>query len=79
MGIPYQAIGIGLGLLLGIWAFIEAETVKGRVFIGAATVVIFLLPVVWRSAAASLISFIAWIVFAIGCYIFLRYRGVGVP
>lgn len=79
MGIPYQAIGIGLGLLLGIWAFIEAETVKGRVFIGVAMAVIFLLPVVWRSAAASLVSFICWIVFALGCYIFLRYRGVGVP
>jgi len=79
LGIPYQAIGIGLGFLLGIWAFIEAETVRGRIFIVAAMAGIFLLPVVWRSAASDLISFILWIIFAVGCYIFLKWQGVGVP
>ena len=79
MGIPYQAIGIGLGFLLGIWAFIQADSVKGRVFIASTMAVIFLLPVVWQSAAADLVSFICWIVFALGCYIYLKYRGVGVP
>ena len=79
MGIPYQAIGIGLGFLLGIWAFIVADSVKERVFIGSAMAAIFLLPVVWQSAAAGLISFICWIVFGVGCYILLKYRGVGVP
>ena len=77
MGIPYQAIGIGLGFLLGIWAFIEADTAGGRIFIASTMIVIFLLPVVWRSKAASLISFILWMVFAVGCYIFLKLRGVG--
>ena len=79
MGIPYQAIGIGLGFLLGIWAFIVADSVKGRILIASAMAVIFLLPVVWRSPAAGLISFICWVIFGLGCYIFLRYRGVGVP
>jgi len=79
LGIPYQAIGIGLGFLLGIWAFIVADTVRGRISIAAAMAGIFLLPVVWRSAAADLVSFILWIIFAVGCYIFLRWRGVGVP
>jgi hypothetical protein len=79
MGIPYQAIGLGLGFLLGIWAFIEADSVKGRVFIAAAMAAIFFLPVLWRSTASSIISFICWIVFGLGCYIFLKYRGVGVP
>jgi hypothetical protein len=78
MGIPYGAIGIGLAILLGVWAFIEADSVKGRVFIAATMVVIFSLPVVWQSAAASLISLIGWVVFGLGCYIFLRYRGAGV-
>jgi hypothetical protein len=78
VGIPYQAIGIGLGFLLGIWAFIEADSTKGRVFLATAMAAIFFLPVLWRSAAASLISFICWIVFGLGCYIFLKYRGVGV-
>jgi len=79
MGIPYQAIGIGLGFLLGIWAFIVADSVKGRVFIAATMMAIFFLPVVWQSGAARLVSFIFWMVFALGCYIFLKYRGVGVP
>jgi hypothetical protein len=79
LGIPYQAIGIGLGFLLGIWAFIVADSVRGRVFIVAAMACIFLLPVVWKSAAAGLVSFILWIIFAVGCYIFLRWQGVGVP
>lgn len=73
-----QAIGIGIGFLLGIWAFIEADTINGRIFIVSAMIVIFLLPVVWRSSVAGLVSFILWIVFGAGCYIFLRYRGVGV-
>jgi hypothetical protein len=78
MGIPYQAIGIGIGFLLGILAFIEADTINGRIFIVSAMIVIFLLPVFWRTGAASIISFICWIVFGIGCYIFLKLRGAGV-
>ncbi len=79
MGIPYQEIGIGLSFLLGIWAFIQADTVRGRVFIVSAMAAIFLLRIVWHSAAAALVSFICWVIFGFGCYIFLKYRGVGVP
>ena len=78
MGIPYQLIGIGLGLLFGIGAFIEAESIRGRVFIATAMAAVFLLPIVWQSEAASLISFICWVVFGLGCYIFSKYRGVGI-
>ncbi len=78
MGIPYQAIGIGLGILLGVWAVIEAETTTGRVFILAVMAALFLLPVVWRSGGAGLVSFILWMIFAVGCYIFLKLRGAGV-
>jgi hypothetical protein len=77
MGIPYQLIGIGFGFLLGIWAFVVADTVKGRVFIAAAMLVIFFLPVVWHTSAARLVSFVGWIIYGIGCYLFLRMRGVG--
>jgi hypothetical protein len=78
MGIPYQAIGIGIGFLLGVWAFVEAETTTGRVFIVSTMIVIFLLPAVWQSQTASFVSFICWIVFGVGCYIFLKLRGAGV-
>jgi hypothetical protein len=76
MGIPYHLIGIGIGFLLGIWAFIIAETVKGRVFIAITMTSIFFLPDVWRSPASSFVSFMGWIVFAIGCYIFIKWHGV---
>lgn len=79
MGIPYGAIGIGLGFLLGVWAFIEADTVKGRVFIAAIMLTIFFLPVVWQSAVANIVSLTGWVIFGLGCYIFLKYRGAGVP
>jgi hypothetical protein len=79
LGIPYQAIGIGLGFLLGILAFIEADTAGGRTFIASTMLVIFMLPVIWRSGAAGLVSFILWVVFGAGCYIFLKLRGAGVP
>jgi hypothetical protein len=79
LGIPYQAIGIGLGFLLGIWALIEADTFRGRIFIVGMMAGIFFLPVVWRSAASRFVSFIGWMIFAIGCFIFLKLHGVGVP
>lgn len=78
MGIPYQAIGIGIAFLLGVGAFIEAESTKGRIFIVATMAAIFFLPVVWSSSASSFISFICWIIFGVGCFIFLKWRGVGI-
>jgi hypothetical protein len=78
MGIPYQAIAIGIGFLLGIWALTQADTVKGRVFIASAMAAIFLLRIVWQSAAAEMVSFICWVVFGLGCYVFMKYRGVGI-
>ncbi len=78
MGIPYQTIGIGLAFLLGVWAFIVADSFKGRIFIAAAMAFIFFLPVLWRNAASRMISFIGWIVFGAGCVIFLKLRGVDI-
>jgi hypothetical protein len=36
------------------------------------------LRIVWHSAAAEMVSFICWVIFGFGCYIFLKYRGVGI-
>jgi hypothetical protein len=78
MGINYAAIGVGIGLLLGIWAFIEAESVKGRVFIVTTMICLFFLPVLWRRSAAFIASYAGWAVFGIGCYIFIKLHGVGI-
>jgi hypothetical protein len=71
---PYIAIGIGWGLLMGVWVFIEAESVKGRALILAIMLALFSLPIIWRRPAASLVSFFGWVVFGIACYIFIKWR-----
>ena len=78
MGINYGAICVGIGLLLGIWAFIKAESVKGRVFIVTTMICLFFMPVLWRCSAAFIASYIGWAVFGIGCYMFIKLRGVGI-
>jgi hypothetical protein len=73
--IPYAAIGLGVAAFLGVWAFIEAETVRSRAIIAAAAAAILLLPTVWHSPAGYIIRLIATMVFGIGCIVFLRWHG----
>jgi len=77
MSLIYNFIGIGLGILLGTWAFLMAETTNGRIFIVTTMAFIFFLPIVWRHQVSGFVSFFGWVVFAIGCYVFLKWRGVG--
>lgn len=76
--IPYSAIGIGIAVLLGIWAFLVAETIKQRAVIAGFAVLIFLFGALLRSMAGQVISLAGWVVYGIGCLIFLRLNGVGV-
>jgi hypothetical protein len=76
--IPYTAIGIGLALILGIWAFIEAESDRGRIFIAAVMIILFLLPVLRLTGISRLVQLIGAVVFGLGCYVFLRSRGAGI-
>lgn len=76
--IPYEGIGLGVSIFLGVWAFIEADTDRGRIFIAATMAVLFLLPKVWQGLAGSIVRLIGWTVFGIGCLIFLKYRGFGI-
>jgi len=75
MGIPYQLIGMALGLMLGVWALIVAETTEGRILIAITMAALLFLPSIWRRPAAGLISFLGWIVFGAGCYFFIKWRG----
>jgi hypothetical protein len=74
-----MAVGTGLGFLLGVWAFIVADSVGGRIFIVAAMIIIFLIRVVWSSFTGMIVTFLGWMIFAVSCYIFLKLRGVGLP
>jgi hypothetical protein len=76
--IPYAAIGIGIAVLLGIWAFLVAETIKQRTVIAGFAVLIFLFGALLRSMTGQVISLAGWVVYGIGCLIFLRLNGVGI-
>jgi hypothetical protein len=74
--IPYAAIGIGVAVLFGVWAFLVAETVKARAVIAGAAAVVFLVGALFPTPAGRLISLLAWMIYGIGCIIFLKYNGL---
>ena len=76
--IPYGTIGFGIALLVGIWAAILAETVKGRLFIIGTMVALFLLRFVPLGRAGQIIGAVGWTVFGIGAIIFIKWKGVGI-
>jgi hypothetical protein len=76
--IPYTAIGIGIAVILGIWAFFEAESDRGRLVIAAVMIILFLLPVLRLSGVGRFVQLIGAVVFGLGCYLFLRSRGTGI-
>lgn len=76
--LPYAAIGVGIAVLLGIWAFLVAETIKQRAVIAGLAVLIFLFGALLRSVTGQVLSLAGWVVYGIGCLIFLRLNGVGV-
>jgi len=76
--IPYNAIGIGISFLLGIWAFIITETNGGRIFIAAAMFFLFILRLLWPGRTGSLVWLIGWMLFGIGCLIAIRWHGVSI-
>jgi len=76
--VPYGAIGIGIAVLLGVWAFVVADTARARTVIAGAAVLVFLIGAVFRSQAGQLVALVGWIVYGIGCIIFLRLNGLEV-
>lgn len=76
--IPYAAIGMGVAILLGVWAFIVAETERARAVIVGIPVVVFLVRLIFPSAAGRLVSLIGWMFYGLGCIIYLRLNGIGV-
>ncbi len=76
--IPYAEIGIGIAVLLGLGAFVVAETVKQRAAIAGFAVLSLLMGALLRSPAGQVVSVVGWATFGIGCIIFLRLNGLGV-
>jgi hypothetical protein len=78
MGIPYGAIGIGIAVIFGVWAFFVAETVRARAIIASIPVLIFVIGSLLQSLAGQLISLFGWVIYGIGCIIYLRLNGMQV-
>ncbi|MEN6559711.1 MAG: hypothetical protein ABFD52_02915 [Acidobacteriota bacterium] len=74
--IPYSAIGIGIAVIFGVWAFVVAETVKERAVIGGGAILIFLVGGLFRSPVGQLIALIGWVLYGVGCIIYLRFNGM---
>jgi hypothetical protein len=74
--IPYTGIGLGISVIFGVWAFIVAETVRERAVIAGIPVIVFLIPVIIPSPVGRLTSMIGWMMYGLGCIIYLRYNGM---
>jgi len=74
--IPYSAIGIGIAVIFGIWAFIVAETVRARAVISGIPLIIYFAGSLFRSPAGKLVTLIGWVLYGIGCIIYLRLNGM---
>ena len=76
--IPYTEIGIGIAIILGVWAFLVAEDDRERALLAGIPVVVFLIRLIFPSPAGRLISLLRWMLYGLGCIIYLRYRGIAV-
>jgi hypothetical protein len=76
--IPYAGIGLGVALLLGIWAFLIAETVRERTVIAIAPIFAFAVRFIIPTRAGRVISLVGLMVYGIGCIIYLRLNGMGI-
>ena len=76
MGIPYAAIGFGISALLGIWAFIVAETDKARAVIAGVPFLMLLVRQIAPRALGRSGFLIGAMVYGIGCLVYLRFHGV---
>jgi hypothetical protein len=76
MGIPYGAIGIGIAVIFGVWTFIIAETVRARAILGGIPVLIFVIGGLLPSRAGQLITLFGWVLYGVGCIIYLRLNGM---
>jgi hypothetical protein len=74
--IPYTEVGLGLAIIFGVWAFLVADTVKERAVILGIPIAIMIITVVFRSRAGRLVSLVGWMLYGVGCIIYLRYNGM---
>ena len=75
MLIPYREIGYAIALLLCLVALVKAAK-KIKFIIGAIIVIFFILPFFIPSVVDADTLFYLRMMAAIGCYLYLRIRGI---
>ena len=73
----YATVALLIGLFLGILAFVQVQSFKGRVVIVVVMVCLFFLPMVWHGRASFLVSLVGWVALGLGSYIFLKWKRSG--
>ena len=76
--IPYGTIGFGVALLVGIWAAVIADSLRGRLFVVVTMVVLFLARHTLPGRAGQIVGTIGCTVFGVGAIIFIKIKGVGI-
>jgi hypothetical protein len=72
VSIVYGAIADILSVVLAVVAFTQARE-KGRIAILVLMICAFGVPHLWPSRTAALVCFLAKILIAIGCYMYIRW------
>lgn len=67
-----------VAVLLGVWAFVVAESDRDRAVIVGFPVIVLLIRLIFPSPAGRLVSLIGWMLYGLGCIIYLRLNGIAV-
>jgi hypothetical protein len=76
--IPYTEIGMGVAVILGLWAFFVTESARARAVIAGLPVAVFFVRLIFPSPTGRLISLVGWMLYGIGCIIHLRLSGIAI-
>lgn len=76
--IPYTTVGIGIAAILGVLAFLIADSGKERAVIAGIPIALFLARSIISGRAGDLIALVGWILYGLGCIVFLRYNGMNI-
>ena len=71
----FSLVVTGLGIFLCVRAFLEVETDTGRLAVGAAILLVFIVPFFVSLPVSGIVVLILRVVAALGAYIYLRWKG----
>jgi hypothetical protein len=76
--IPYGAIGIGIAVILAIWAYSATSSTAWRITIGAALFAVIGLRTVWHGPPGQIAQLVLGTLVGIVSYLFIKARGANI-